>query len=107
MALSSGLDGFVAAINHFHWFVQVPCSDNQKRLERKIELCAESAAHGGGDDAHVIFSNPENRSDVFAIGVGRLSARLHFDAISDSAGKTGFRFDVGVLDEARFVISLD
>ena len=49
----------------------------------------------------------EDGSNVVAIHIRRLRARLDFDAVANAASKACFGFDIRVLDEARFKLTFN
>src|SRR5579864_4811806 len=81
----------------------MPCRERDKRLHRQIELRAEASAHRGWDDSDLLRRDVQDFCDVGAIHVGRLRARLNFDAIADAPREARFRFYISVLDEAGLV----
>src|SRR5205807_5356257 len=81
----------------------MPCRERDKRLHRKIEFRAKPSAHRGWDDSNLIRCDVQDFCDVGAIHVGRLRARLNFDAVSDAPREARFRFNISVLDEAGLV----
>src|SRR5438309_9946822 len=81
----------------------MPCRERDKRLHRKIELRAKPSAHRGWDDSNLVRCDVQDFCDVGAIHVGRLRARLNFDAVSDAPREARFRFNISVLDEAGLV----
>ena len=85
----------------------MPRRNREERLGGKIKLGAEAAADCGGNDAHGVFGDAENRGDILAGHVRRLRAGLNFDAVTDAARETCFGFNVGVLDEAGFIFGFD
>ena len=107
MALGRRHDRFGARIDHPDRAIEPPRGERDERLDRQVQLRAESAADRGRDDAHLRRRDAENLRDVVAIHVGRLRAGLDFDAIADASRKAGFRLDIGVLDEAGLERALD
>ena len=107
MALGRRHDRFGARIDHSDRPIEPPRGERNERLDRQVQLRAESAADRGRDDAHLRRRDAENFRDVVAIHIGRLRAGLDFDAIADASGEAGFRLDIGVLDEAGLEGALD
>ena len=85
----------------------MPCGQRNERLDRKIKLGAEPASDRSRNNAHRLGSDPENLCDIGAIHIRGLGAGLNLDSVVYSPGKTGFRFDVGVFDEASLVFVFD
>ena len=85
----------------------MPCGQRNEGLNREIKLGAEPAADRGRNNTHRLGSDAENLRDVGAIHVRSLGAGLDLDLIAYAPRKTGFRLDVGVLDEASLVFVFD
>ena len=100
VALGGRGHGFGAGVDHADRAVQQPGGDGGQRLHGQVELAAEAAADGGGDDADIGHGDAEDRADLVAVHVGGLGAGDDLDAVADAAGVAGLGLDVGVLDEA-------
>ncbi len=105
MALGRRHHRFRTRVDHADGAVQLPGRERDKRLNGKIEFCAETAADSGRQNAHLLGRDAQNFRDVVAIHVGRLRAGLHFYAIADAAREAGLGLDIGVLDKARLELA--
>src|SRR6266850_7503082 len=85
----------------------MPSGDGQERLHGEIELRAKSSAHGCRNNTNRVLGDSQDCSNILAIGVRRLRARLNFDAVTDAPGEPRFRLDISVLDESGFKMILD
>ena len=95
-------DGLDARINHAHRPPQTPRRKCEKWLHRQVQLGTEAAADGGWNNPHRFGSNPQKLRDIRAVHVWRLGAGLDLDLIADAPGKSRFRLDASMLDEAGF-----
>jgi hypothetical protein len=95
-----------ARIDAAHGTVEQPRSGRDQRLEREVELAAETAADCRGDDPHLLLRKAEHQRQLVAIHVGRLRAGEDLDTVADAARVSGLRFDIGMLDETRPELAL-
>ena len=107
MALGGRHDRLGSRVDHAHRAFEMPGGNGDEGLDRQIELRAKAATEGGGNDAHIFRRDAEDGRNVVAIHVRRLRARLDFDAVANAASKACLRFDIGVLDEARFKLTFN
>ncbi|MDB5376378.1 MAG: hypothetical protein JWR00_824 [Rubritepida sp.] len=101
-AFRTGPDGADRVLHH-------PGRDGEHRLDARIQLAAEAAAAGRGDDAHIRHVEAEHAGHLLAVHAGRLGAGPDLDAVvtfvfaglrPDAPREAGLRLDIGMLDEA-------
>ena len=79
---------------------QQPGGDRQHRLDRDIQLAAEAAAAGRGDDPHIGLQDAQHARHFLEVHIGRLGAGKDFYSVTDALRPAGLGLDIGVLDEA-------
>ena len=107
MALGGGLQRLRSGVNHGGGTAGEPCGKRHTGLHRQIELGAEAAAAGRGDDADLLRRKAHDQRRVITVHVGRLRRGGDFDAVADAARPSGLGLNIGVLDEGGFELALD
>ena len=80
--------------------------EREQRLHREIELAAEAAAAGRGQDAHPLRRDAQHARGLVAVEIGRLRRDVDLDPLADAARPAGLGLDVGMLDEGRGELAL-
>ena len=70
-----------------------------QRLHREVELGAEAAAGGRGDDPHPLGRQTQHPRGVVAVHHRRLGAGADHEGLALQPGGAGLGLDIGVLDE--------
>ena len=100
VALGAGEHGLRPGEGHAHRPAGPERGEAEERLQRQVELAAEAAADGGGDDADALGRQGEQGGGVVAVEVGRLGAGADHQRVAVEPGRARLGLDVGVLDEA-------
>ena len=90
---------FRALVDAAHRALEQPGGERDEGLNRLVELAAEAAAAGAGDDPHPLGRDAQHRGHLAAVAVGGLGRDPELDALAQAPGVAGLGLDVGVLDE--------
>ena len=107
VALGGGDHGLAAGVGHPHRPAGLERGEAEQRLQRDVELAAEAAADGGGDDPHALGRQRQERGGVVAVHERGLGAGADHQRVAVEPGGAGLGLDIGVLDEAGAEGALD
>ena len=99
VAFGGGGHAFGAAVDHPHWAAQPQRGKAKQRLQAEIELGAEAAPHGAGQDADAIRRQGKDGGGFVAVHHGGLGAGADAEGFALKPGRAGLGFDIGVFDE--------
>ena len=100
MALGRGRHALGPGPGHAHRLAGDPGCYRQDRLEERVQLAAEPAAAGRGDDPHLLGCDPQHARHFVPVHVGCLRGGEDLDPVALAHGVAGLGLDIGVLDEA-------